>query len=211
MLIFNGMGSVKTIVLVCVLALPLAAAPVPNLRADSQSQLKQNSRANSDHLSRMADDKMVARFSRLKLIVPVPVKTSDYYLHSISKQGRYLRPWAKLLLDRLSQQYRSRFGKQMRVTSLMRTVSYQNSLRKRNGNAAPSTGPKASLHLTGACLDISKKGMTRSQQAWVRSVLASLHAKNYLFVIEEFQQPVFHIMVQRNYEDYVAQRLSAKK
>lgn len=205
------MGCVKTLGLVCVLALPLVASPVPNLRADSKSQLTQNERANVDHLSRMANDAMVARWARLKLVVPVPEKTRDFYLHSVSKQGRFLRPWAKLLLDRLSQQYRARHKKQLRVTSLLRTVSYQNNLRKRNGNAAASTGPKASLHLTGACLDISKKGMTRAQQGWVRGVLSSLHNKNYLFAVEEFQQPVFHVMVHRSYEDFVAQRLSAKK
>lgn len=190
--------------------LPSAAA-APNLRADSGSQIEQNKRADADHLSRMADDAMVARWARMKLLTPVPSKTSNYYLHNISQQRRYLRPWAKLLLDRLGQQFRARFGKQLRVTSLLRTVSYQNNLRKRNANAAPATGPKSSSHLTGACLDISKKGMTSSQQSWVRNVLASLHGKKYLFVIEEFYQPVFHVMVHRNYEDYVAIRLASGK
>ncbi len=159
----------------------------------------------------MADNDMVARWVRLKLLVPVPAKTRDYYLHNISQQRRYLRPWTKLFLDRLSRQYRARFGKQMRVTSLLRTVSYQNGLRKRNANAAPATGAKASSHLTGACLDISKKGMTGSQQSWVRNVLMSLHNKNYLFAVEEFYQPVFHIMIHRSYRDYVAMKLTTAK
>ena len=53
--------------------------------------------------------------------------------------------------------------------------------------------------------------MVEAQQGWVRGVLSSLHDKNYLFAVEEFQQPVFHVMVHRRYEDFVAQRLSAKK
>ncbi len=205
------MSYFRTLGLAFVLSLCAAAAPPANLRANSQSQIRQNERADADRLSRMADDDMVARWARLKLLVPVPARTSDYYLHSLAQQRRYLRPWAKLFLDRLSRQFRTRFGKPMRVTSLLRTVSYQNSLRRRNANAAPATGPKASSHLTGACLDISKKGMTRSQQSWVRNVLMSLHNKNYLFAVEEFYQPVFHIMVHRSYEDYVARRLAAAK
>lgn len=200
-----------TLALAFVLSLSTAAAPAASLRANSQSQIRQNQRADADRLSRMADDSMVARWARLKLLVPVPSKTSNYYVHNLAKQRRYLRPWAKLFLDRLSKQYRTRFGKQMRVTSLLRTVSYQNSLRRRNANAAPSTGPKASSHLTGACLDISKKGMTRAQQSWARNVLLSLHNKGYLYAVEEFYQPVFHVMVHRKYEDYVAQRLAASK
>ena len=154
---------------------------------------------------------MVQRWARLELLTRVKEKTRDYYLHAVPNDYRYLRPWAHLFLQRLASQFRTRFGRPLRVTSMLRTVSYQRSLARRNGNAAPSTGPKASVHLTGACLDISKKGMTRSQQSWVRNVLASLHAKKYLYAIEEFRQPTFHVLVHRRYEDYVAQRTAASR
>ena len=154
---------------------------------------------------------MVGRWARLQLLVPVKEKTPNYYLHAVPSDYRYLRPWARLLLERLSQQYRYRFGRQLRVTSLLRTVSYQKSLARRNANAAPSSGPKASVHLTGACLDISKKVMTRSQQKWVRNVLSQLHKRKYLYAIEEFRQPAFHVLVHRRYEDYVAQRTAASR
>ncbi len=152
---------------------------------------------------------MLERWVRLQLLIPVKDKTRDYYLHAIPSDYRYLRPWARLFLERISSQFRSRFGRPMRVTSLVRTVSYQRSLLRRNGNAAPSTGPKASVHLTGACLDLSKKGMTRQQQSWVRNVLGQLRRKGYLYAIEEFQQPTFHVLVHRHYVDYVAQRTTA--
>ncbi len=152
---------------------------------------------------------MLQRWARLQLLLPVKEKTRDYYLHAIPSDYRYLRPWARLFLDRISSQFRARFRRPMRVTSLVRTVSYQKYLSRRNGNAAPSTGPKASVHLTGACLDLSKKGMTRQQQAWVRNVLGQLRTKGYLYAIEEFQQPTFHVLVHRRYEEYVAQRTAA--
>ena len=169
----------KRVPMLVVLALtfPFASQAEPNLRADSSSQIEQNRLADADHLSRMQDKAMVQRWARLELLTRVKEKTRDYYLHAVPNDYRYLRPWAHLFLQRLASQFRTRFGRPLRVTSMLRTVSYQRSLARRNGNAAPSTGPKASVHLTGACLDISKKGMTRSQQSWVRNVLASLHAK----------------------------------
>lgn len=203
------MRCLRSYLVALVLALTAAAQAEPNLRATTESQSQQNRLADADHLSRMEDEEMVQRWARLQLLVPVPAKTRDYYLHAVPTNYRYLRPWANLLLQRLSKQYRTRFGRQLRVTSMLRTVSYQRSLARRNGNAAPATGPKASVHLTGACLDISKKGMTRSQQSWVRNVLDHLRSNGYVYAIEEFRQPTFHVLVLRRYEDYVAQRTAA--
>ena len=208
---FLYMRSLVPVLFGIVLAASVAAHAAPSLRATSQSQADQNRLADDDHLSRMQDKEMLQRWARLELLVPVKEKTRDYYLHAVPSDYRYLRPWARLLLERLANQFRARFGQPLRVTSLVRTVSYQRQLARRNGNAAAASGPKASAHLTGACLDISKKGMTRSQQAWVRNVLYQLRSKKYLYAIEEFQQPTFHVLVHRRYEDYVAQRTSAAK
>ena len=205
------MRSFVPVVVGVLLAASVAAQAAPSLRATSRSQADQNRLADADHLSRMQDKEMLQRWARLELLVPVKEKTSDYYLHAVPSDYRYLRPWARLLLERLASQFRARFGRPLRVTSLVRTVSYQRQLARRNGNAAAATGPKASAHLTGACLDISKKGMTRSQMDWVRNVLYQLRTKKYLYVIEEFKQPVFHVLVHRRYVDYVAQRTSAAK
>ncbi len=198
-----------TILLAFVLTGALGVQGASPLRATSQSQLDQNRLADRDHLSRMQDKAMLQRWSRLRLLVPVSEKTRDYYLHSVPADYRYLRPWARLFLERLSSQFRARFGRQMRVTSLVRTASYQRSLARRNGNAAAASGPKASAHLTGACLDLSKNGMASSQQRWMRNVLLNLRGKGYLYAIEEFKQPTFHVLVHRRYEDYVAQRTAA--
>ena len=61
-----------------------------------------------------------------------------------------------------------------------------------------------SSHLTGATLDISKKGMSAKQLEWMRRVLGNLRARGYLYAVEEFQQPTFHIMVYKSYPRYVA-------
>jgi hypothetical protein len=201
---------IRTILGICVLSAvcgaPLVAQRI-SLRADSESQLMQNRRAAEDRLGFIEDEQMVGRYSRLKLLEPIPARTRNYYVYKVPASRRYLRPWSKLFLDRLSQQFRARFGKPLRVTSLVRTEEYQETLQGRNGNAASAQGPKRSTHLTGACLDISKKGMRSSEILWMRRVLDSLKQKGYLFAVEEFSQPNFHIMVFRNYTEYVEQRL----
>ncbi len=162
----------------------LDAASSVSLRATTSSPVIQNEAADDDHLSRMDDSEMIARWVRLELLHEVPAKSNDYYLHSVLNENRYLRPWAKLFLDRLSDQFRARFGKPLRVTSLLRTAHYQRRLQGRNGNAASATGPKRSSHLTGASMDISKKGLTQRERDWIRRVLSSLRSKGYLYAIE---------------------------
>ncbi|MEX2260300.1 MAG: DUF5715 family protein [Bryobacteraceae bacterium] len=173
------------------------------LLADPSSQLVQNRRADDYDLSRMSNVAMIQRFRRNGYLSPVPAATRHYYIHAIPAKYRYLRPWSKLFLTRLSSQFYARFRKRLRVTSLVRTVALQNALARRNGNAADAYGERRSSHLTGATLDISKKGMTSKQLNWMRRVIHSLKKRGYLYAVEEFQQPAFHIMVYQNYPQYV--------
>ena len=182
----------------------LASAQLSTLlRANSSSQLIQNEYADRTDLSRMKNVRMIQQFARSGYLVPVPVATKYYYLHQISPKYRYLRPWTKLFLDRLAQQHYARFGRRLRVTSLVRTIAMQEWLTRTNGNAAPAWGNDSSSHLTGATLDISKKGMSYAEVEWMRRVIYSLRQQGYLYGIEEFDQPVFHVMVYRRYANYV--------
>lgn len=174
------------------------------LRAARNSQVIQNKRADRDDLSRMKNVAMVKRFAKAGLLVRVPSSTRHYYLHRVPHNYQYLRPWSKLFLERLSKQYFRKHNQRLRVTSMVRTVEYQNSLRLRNVNAAPAVGFFRSTHLTGATLDISKKFMKPEGVKWMRRVLQSLILKGFLSAVEEFRQPTFHIMVHRNYPKYVA-------
>jgi hypothetical protein len=187
-------------------AILLRASDAPRLSATPSSQRIQNERADADDLSRMTNDAMVHRFRRSGLLVPVPAASSAYYLQQIPARSRYLRPWAKTFLTRLSGQFHARFGARLRVTALVRTAADQRRLRGRNGNAAAVSGPRRSSHLTGATLDISKRFMTAAHVQWMRRVLSGLHAREVIYALEEFSQPCFHVMVHRAYDDYVAER-----
>jgi len=59
-----------------------------------------------------------------------------------------------------------------------------------------------STHLTGATLDMSKRSLSDTQVAWLRTVLARLSRQGLIHVAEEFQEPHFHVMVTRRYRQY---------
>jgi len=179
------------------------AASRDMLLADASSQVIQNSRADADNLSRMRDISMVRRFVRSGYLVSVPSSDQFYYLNAIPAGYRYCRPWAKLFLERLSRQFYAKFKQRLRVTSLVRTVASQIRLARLNGNAADAFGSLRSSHLTGASLDISKRFMSPQGRRWIRDVLYSLRKQGYIYAIEEFVQPTFHVMVYANYPEYV--------
>lgn len=173
------------------------------LMATPGSQWAQNRRADADDLSRMKDVSMIQRFVGAGLLVQVPSSTRSYYLSGISSPYRHARPWTKLFLDRLSSQFRARFGSRLRVTGLVRTIAFQRSLSRHNSNAAPASGSTRSSHLTGATLDISKRFMKPEHTEWMRFVLHRLHQRKVIHAIEEFRQPTFHVMVNKSYLQYV--------
>jgi uncharacterized protein DUF5715 len=173
------------------------------LLADITSQVIQNTRADTDNLSRMRDVSMVRHFVSTGRLVRVSAKTRFYYLHEVPAQLHYCRPWTKLFLDRLAREFHAKFKQRLRVTSLVRTVARQKKLARSNGNAADAFGALRSSHLTGATLDISKHGMSPEARSWMRDVLYSLRKQGYLYAIEEFQEPTFHVMVYSNYPQYV--------
>lgn len=194
--------------LVCVLAILFSSVSMwagsrGLLVADVTSPIIQNARADADNLSRMRDVAMVQRFAQNGLLVHVPSSTRSYYLHAIPSAYHYCRPWTKLFLDRLSREYHAKFGQRLRITSMVRTVKRQMMLARRNGNAADAFGALRSSHLTGATLDISKHSMSAAGRTWMRKVLYSLRKSGYLYAIEEFEEPTFHVMVYTNYPDYV--------
>ena len=180
-----------------------AAGVEPVLRASASSQRIQNARADFDDLSRLGNDREVIRFRRAGLLVPVPASGRGFYVHQVPAKFRYLRPWARLFLTRLSRQFHARFGARLRITGLLRTERYQARLTHRNVNAAAASGATRSSHLTGATLDISKRFMSGAHRSWMRSLLSELRDRKVLYAIEEFGQPCFHVMVYRSYSDYV--------
>jgi hypothetical protein len=97
-----------------------------------------------------------------------------------------------LLLD-VSRAYFKAFRTTLTVTSAVRTTRDQKQLLRWNRNAAPASGPMASSHLTGAAVDIARRGMTGVQTRFMEQTLLEEALLGRVIVLEENGQMCFHI------------------
>lgn len=112
---------------------------------------------------------------------------------------RFCRPWTARFLANLARAHYARFHTPLQVNSAVRTVEFQQRLMRINGNAAPAEGDTASPHLTGQAVDLAKRGLSRTEIAWMRGYLLPLVQEGKIDVEEEFQQACFHISVYKKY------------
>ena len=169
------------------------------LRGSLESLIRQNEKTNADNLERIEDDAdLQARISNGQL-VRVPESDGLAVNPSLPEDRRYCRPWTATFLKDLSKAHESQFHRAFEVSSAVRTVEYQKHLMRTNGNAAPAQGDIASPHLTGATIDIAKRGLTRSELYWMRNRLQALQDQGKIDVEEEFRQSCFHITVYKSY------------
>jgi len=179
------------------------ALPSP-LKGSRESLVRQNTRADEDGLTRIEDDDALAEMRRGGDLVALPVNSGLTVDPRLPANRRYCRSWTADFLADMSRAHFTRFRSPLQVNSAVRTVEYQRHLRGINGNAAPAEGDIASPHLTGATIDIGKRGMSMAQIGWMRAYLLPLQSKGRIDVEEEFQQACFHITVYKVYSPAVA-------
>jgi hypothetical protein len=172
---------------------------VPPLRGSLQSLVRQNRRDEAEGLVRIEDDTQLDQLETARDIVPLPASFSLRVNPDLPANRRYCRPWTARFLADLAGSHYARFHRALQVNSAVRTVDFQRSLIAINGNAAPADGDIASPHLTGAAVDIGKKGLTFSEISWMRAWLLPLQTAGKIDVEEEFYQSCFHITVYRGY------------
>lgn len=172
---------------------------LPALVGSHQSLVRQNQRTESDGLARIEDDAQLNELRRQKALVPLPASAQLRVNEGLPMNRRYCRPWTARFLVDLARAHTMRFHRSVQVNSAVRTVAYQRSLLAVNGNAAPADGDIASPHLTGATIDIAKKGLSMSEVSWMRAYLLPLEQAGKIDVEEEFYQSCFHITVYRSY------------
>ena len=169
------------------------------LVGSKDSLRRQNAEIDLRGWERILDEKRLATLKDQGALVPLP---ESFYLRidpELDPQWRWCRPETSLFLDDLAARFYSWFGRPLQVNSAVRTVWYQKSLMKRNGNAAPTEGERASPHLSGATVDIAKKTMTLEHRNWIRVELLHFEERGLIEATEEFNQAVFHITVYREY------------
>ncbi len=118
---------------------------------------------------------------------------ADYRLASVSHP--YVLPSAKVFVERLASQYRSRCGERLVVTSATRPRSLR---------LANSTD--RSVHPTGMALDLRRPTNARCL-AWLRETLLHLERAGVAEATEERRPPHFHVAVYPGpYRRYVGAR-----
>jgi hypothetical protein len=169
------------------------------LKGSHEILLHQNEMADSEGLDRIQDDDDLARKIANKQLVPIPASSMLRVDDRLPDNRRYCRPWVAKFLTDIARAHYARFHMPLQVNSAVRTVEFQDKLRRTNGNAAPSDGDIASPHLTGFAVDIAKKPLSQTEIAWMRGYLLPLEQQGKIDVEEEFQQACFHMSVYTKY------------
>jgi hypothetical protein len=183
---------------VAALLVPRGGMPAP-LRGSLASLERQNDRLDAEGLERIEDEADLSARIADKLLVPLPASIALTVNPDLEENHRYCRPWTAKFLADLARAHEAAFHRSIEVSSAVRTVEYQKRLMETNGNAAPAEGDLVSPHLTGATIDIAKKGLSRDEIAWMRRRLADLQTAGKIDVEEEFKQSCFHITVYKSY------------
>ena len=179
---------------------PMARFRIPAaLKGSHDSLVRQNVRAEADGLVRIEDDDALLALRTNKSLVALPVSPSLRVDDRLPANRRYCRPWTAQFLTDVARVHYGRFHRPLQVNSAVRTVAYQRTLGRVNGNAAAADGDIASPHLTGATIDIAKKGLSMQEIGWMRAFLLPLQTAGKLDVEEEFHQSCFHVTVYKSY------------
>lgn len=171
----------------------------PPLVGSLASLERQNERDDAEGLTRIEDDAQLNTMRRERELVSLPVSAQLRVNPELAPNRRFARPWTAQFLADTARAHYMRFHRSLQVNSAVRTVEYQRHLMRVNGNAAPAEGDTASPHLTGATIDIAKKGLSLSEVAWMRAYLLPLETAGKVDVEEEFHQSCFHITVYKSY------------
>lgn len=169
------------------------------LKGSHDILVHQNEMADAEGLDRIQDDDDLARKVARKQLVPLPASSMLHVDERLPDNRRYCRPWVAQFLTDLARAHYARFHTPLQVNSAVRTVEFQERLRRTNGNAAPVDGDIASPHLTGFAVDIAKHPLSQTEIAWMRGYLLPLEQQGKIDVEEEFQQACFHMSVYTRY------------
>lgn len=187
----------------------------PVLKGSPDSQLRQNEEIDRLQLPRIADDEQLLELERTQELVPIEETRALKVSAAIKPEKRYARPWVTLFLADMSQAYYKEFHQPLQVNSAVRTIEQQHKLRRSNRNAAPETGESGSSHLAGITIDLAKRGLTRTQHAWIEEYLKNMRDQNLIEAAEERRQACFHVMISDRYTEWreanqVADKIAAE-
>jgi Family of unknown function (DUF5715) len=163
--------------------------------------VQQNQELDRTQSFRVINDVDLIQHELSQDLVPVNETEALKLADNLEGSRRYCRPWTRDFLQDFSQAFYEQFHVPLTVNSLVRTMVQQHKLRYHNRFAAPEWGDTASTHLAGVAFDLSRRGVTPLQYAWITTYLLPLKEAGMVDPIEE-RQPVLHIVVYDKYGDH---------
>ena len=163
-----------------------------------EALVAQNQLADSLGLERFYDDAdLEAAVGRGAM---VPIQESQYVVvaKTLPHNRALVRPWVNDFLQDLGRAFYEQFHQPIQVNSAVRTQLVQKKLRRWNHNAAPIDGESASSHMTGATIDLQRRGLSKKQISFIEWKLLLPYAQGKVIVEEELVSPCFHMMISRN-------------
>ncbi len=162
--------------------------------------VQQNQELDRSQVFRVTNEVDLIQRELSQELVPVNETDALKLASDLADNRRYCRPWTRDFLQDFSQAFYEQFHTPLQVNSLVRTMEQQHRLRRYNRFAAPELGDTASTHLAGVSFDLSRRGLTPEQYAWITSYLLPLKESGMVDPIEE-RQPVLHVLVFEKYGD----------
>lgn len=157
-----------------------AAADAAELNGSRASMVRQNGIAKDKGLAFVETPaELTQMVDRGEL---VPVEGNENYEVADFVSHRAARPEVKLLIERLSAQYREATGQKLVVTSLTRPAAQQ-----------PWNASSLSVHPAGMAMDL--RVPTGEAREWLEQTLLSLESQGVLDVTRERSPPHYHVAV----------------
>lgn len=183
----------------------------PVLKGSHDSMTRQNEEIDRLQLPRIADQQQLLELERTGELVPIRETQALRWSSAIDTDKRYARPWTNQFLEDMSQSYYKEFHAPLQVNSAVRTMEQQQKLRRHNRNAAPEMGETGSSHMAGITVDLARRGLTKSEHAWIENYLKNLRDQGLVEAAEERRTWCFHVMVSDRYTEWREANQSADR
>ncbi len=180
-------------ILILLLSLPLYARSHKIFPATQDSIPAENRRADMLGLKRYGTLVEVSRDVKAGVLVPVPNPA-----RKLPKERRYALPDTVAFAERLDQDFYEATRDHLVIDSAVRPRDVQSRLTRRNQNAAPADGARASTHERGTTIDFARP-RRRGALRWLLIRLAYYKARGTILVIEE--RACLHVFVGGDNED----------
>jgi hypothetical protein len=166
-----------------------------NLRGSHATRAYENAIADLFDLDRFENDTALESAVRDGRLVRIPNNRYVRWHKNLPAKYAYVLPHVRDWLLEKGRAFRNLHGKPITVTSAIRPKSYQERLAGRNANAAPTEGPFASTHSTGATIDLGYRGLSAKETAWLKKSSSRMEFDGRIQATMERYQACFHIMV----------------